>query len=313
MKSPFVDINGNPLGVNFTHPDQVQGVSGLTKQVLQRVAEGVKSVVPQLQVMSGYRSPAVNDAVGGAKGSQHMQGNAIDLDLSGLDEAQKQAVVDSVLAQPEVNGFGAYDKNINSIHFDTRTGSRAVWGPDYHSASFSSVAPPWLQQRVNPWLGGASVAKPAATTGASKGFVSGGSKTVLAAEKAAVPPIPDLRPPVDKLGIGNTDVRPRLNPLDNSSRRSPGEINAAFDGVDLGVPEFSKDFQSQVANAYPEMNAASLKPKTATVAQVPKPAPRPPMPKPPTPQARPPMVKPPMGGGSAMAPGAKLGRLFGGM
>ena len=39
-------------------------------------------------VTSGYRSPAVNAAIGGAVGSQHMKGEAADLVVNGMTSAQ---------------------------------------------------------------------------------------------------------------------------------------------------------------------------------------------------------------------------------
>jgi len=42
----------------------------------------------QIQITSGYRSQAVNEAVGGAEASQHMSGEAIDIKVPGMSAQQ---------------------------------------------------------------------------------------------------------------------------------------------------------------------------------------------------------------------------------
>ena len=106
-----------------------------------------------LNVTSGYRSPEHNAAVGGARGSQHLHGNAIDVSLTGLDSQQQQAVVNQFLSDQRVGGFGYYPRS-NSIHVDVRQGTRAAWGTDYHGTSVGEGWPDWLTQQVRLWQGG---------------------------------------------------------------------------------------------------------------------------------------------------------------
>jgi len=113
--------------------------------------------VPELRLTSGYRDPAHNQAVGGAKGSQHTHGNAVDIDLRGLTEDQKKATIKAVLANPNVGGVGFY-KN-GTIHVDVRSGARAAWGGDYTASTFEADAPGWAVPMVREWQGAsASVA-----------------------------------------------------------------------------------------------------------------------------------------------------------
>lgn len=78
-----------------------------------------------LTVTSGYRDPAKNAAVGGAKGSQHMHGNAFDISTAGLNQAQIQDMIRRAQSAG-FRGVGVYN---NSVHFDV--GPARAWGSDY--------------------------------------------------------------------------------------------------------------------------------------------------------------------------------------
>ena len=55
----------------------------------RRYGEGDDPIV----INSGYRSEAVNKAVGGAKGSNHLTGCAADIRVSGIEQALRYAVI----------------------------------------------------------------------------------------------------------------------------------------------------------------------------------------------------------------------------
>ena len=55
----------------------------------ERYGEGDDPIV----INSGYRSPQVNAAVGGAKGSNHLTGCAADIRVSGLEQLLRYAVI----------------------------------------------------------------------------------------------------------------------------------------------------------------------------------------------------------------------------
>ncbi|UDL16366.1 tape measure protein [Microbacterium phage Zooman] len=63
-----------------------QGTSGMGYQAMTAM---VKQAFPGLSITSGYRSPGANAAVGGAKGSYHMQGRAIDVVPATMDTFNK--------------------------------------------------------------------------------------------------------------------------------------------------------------------------------------------------------------------------------
>lgn len=52
------------------------------------VLDPLRALVGPVQVLSGYRSLAVNTAVGGARTSQHLTGNAADIIVPGMTVAQ---------------------------------------------------------------------------------------------------------------------------------------------------------------------------------------------------------------------------------
>lgn len=70
-------------------------------------------------VSSGYRCPAHNAAIGGAKASRHKEGMAADINVKGVEPAEVAKYCESI----GVKGIGLYD---TFVHVDTRT-SKAFW------------------------------------------------------------------------------------------------------------------------------------------------------------------------------------------
>lgn len=91
-----------------------------------------------LKINSGYRDPQHNAAVGGAKHSQHIEGNAFDVDVSGMSIEQRKAVIVAA-RKAGFAGIGVYN---NALHFDV-AGDRA-WGPSYGRESL----PEWAAEVV---------------------------------------------------------------------------------------------------------------------------------------------------------------------
>lgn len=109
---------------------------------------------PNLRVTSRDRSPEHNRKVGGAKGSQHLHGTAIDIGMSELTPQQRQEVAEYARSIG-ARGFGYYPKS-NSMHFDVRQGPEAFWGSNYSRSSLGQT-PEWFQ----------NFAKTGGTTGAA--------------------------------------------------------------------------------------------------------------------------------------------------
>lgn len=86
-----------------------------------------------LPVTSAYRSAEHNERVGGAKHSQHLHGKAFDIDVSGLNQQEREQLIRTA-RERGFGGVGIYD---NALHFDT--GDVRAWGPSYSS----DTVPAW--------------------------------------------------------------------------------------------------------------------------------------------------------------------------
>ena len=95
----------------------------LCQQSLLDALEAFRAIAGKpVIVTSGYRCPEHNKAVGGAKNSQHTQGLAADIKVTGLTAAQLEAIARQV---PAIHGIGRNDHR-GFLHVDTRT-LKAQW------------------------------------------------------------------------------------------------------------------------------------------------------------------------------------------
>ena len=110
----------------------------------ERMSERMRTTLPKFReaypdladrVTSGFRTPEQNQRAGGAKGSAHLEGKAIDLSLRGLDP-QKKAEVLQWWKDQGAGGFGYYPRS-DSAHVDF--GSPRAWGPNYSRTSLGQT------------------------------------------------------------------------------------------------------------------------------------------------------------------------------
>lgn len=129
-------------------PLQMKGVQGV---VLDRWEQVQGAFGKQLTVVSAARDAETNKAAGGAKDSQHLHGNALDIDVSGLDLGERRRLLEIASAMG-FTGIGIYN---NSIHLDMRK-DKKVWGPSH---SYDSV-PAWAKMFEAKHKGGGIKALP---------------------------------------------------------------------------------------------------------------------------------------------------------
>jgi hypothetical protein len=110
--------------------DALDGINPAAASALDRL----QGAVGPLNITSGYRDPEHNAQVGGAKGSQHIHGNAFDVDVSGMSLQARDALIRKA-RESGFQGIGVYD---NSLHFDI--GPERAWGPSYGRESLPAWA-----------------------------------------------------------------------------------------------------------------------------------------------------------------------------
>lgn len=112
------------------------------EDVKTRLVALQKSFGKQLPVVSGYRDPERNAKSGGAKKSQHMHGNAIDISVKDMSKEERIRLI-RMASEAGFTGIGVYD---NSLHFDI--GKRRYWGPNYRGTSLPSWASAVIQEHM---------------------------------------------------------------------------------------------------------------------------------------------------------------------
>lgn len=146
--------------IQFAPGITLNGLSPTARMMLQGVA--LTSGLPSIPVLSAHRDHTSNAAAGGAKGSQHLFGNAVDVDVSRWTDAQKQQFLDSAIANG-ARGVGIYSSG-KTIHVDVRP-NPAFWGSDPtapYAGQPIEKAPDWAKAPLQKLFanGGGYVAPP---------------------------------------------------------------------------------------------------------------------------------------------------------
>ncbi|MER8481169.1 transglycosylase SLT domain-containing protein [Mesorhizobium sp. M1322] len=122
------------------NPD-VHGVNSVVISRFKQVQNAFGASVP---IVSGFRDPERNAKAGGARKSQHMHGNALDLDVSKLSNEERVRLIQTA-SSLGFTGIGVY---ANSLHLDI--GSRRAWGASHHSDS----VPTWARDAIASHMAG---------------------------------------------------------------------------------------------------------------------------------------------------------------
>lgn len=185
-------------------------VDGLKPEVRQKL-DLFRQAFPNIPVISAFRDPTHNARVGGASGSRHTHGDAIDILFKGIGEdAQKQAL-DWWKGQG-ATGFGHYG---GSAHVDF--GPQRAWGPDRTRGSLGRT-PQFFQAMV----GGAPAAPVQAPQGISAGTMTAG------AAPAEQPQMAGPSVPLNPMAIAQAGAPPvNLLAMQEDRRRQQAEQEAA--------------------------------------------------------------------------------------
>jgi zinc D-Ala-D-Ala carboxypeptidase len=100
---------------NMPTPEHIENFKLLAEKVFQPIREHFGRAI---HISSGYRSAALNKAVGGSLSSQHCSGEAIDIDMDGTDVTNAQIfnfIKDNLEFDQLIWEFGT-DSNPDWVH-----------------------------------------------------------------------------------------------------------------------------------------------------------------------------------------------------
>lgn len=136
------------------------GRVNIDARLVERLEAVRKELNMPIRITSGYRDPAHNARVGGAKNSQHMHGKAVDIDLSDYDKSTRYRLL-TLLVKHGFTSFGSYTNSPSMLHADIREHA-AKW---HHGAG---THPRWFSSALNDagWKYGATAEEMMATSSA---------------------------------------------------------------------------------------------------------------------------------------------------
>lgn len=141
---------GDPKSVklNFRSPgDNIE----LSQDLQDRVKTSFASLgIDNVRINSGHRTEEGNRKAGGAKNSQHLHGNAMDIDVTGYTHAERIQIIKTLSA----NGITGLGIGSNIIHADL--GGRRAWG--YANSAGGGAVPGWAKAAIDDHLAGKSAA-----------------------------------------------------------------------------------------------------------------------------------------------------------
>ncbi|MEP2640070.1 D-Ala-D-Ala carboxypeptidase family metallohydrolase [Roseobacter sp.] len=122
------------------------GYVSVSKKMITALDRVRAAVGHPIRITSGYRDPAHNARVGGAKHSRHLISDAVDINLHGLSSLQRHALTWHLLAEG-FTSFGTYSRH-GFMHADMRPHAR-IWhvGTGTHPAWFRQALSDWGWQR----------------------------------------------------------------------------------------------------------------------------------------------------------------------
>jgi hypothetical protein len=120
--------NVKNMGKSVSDASDDAGWRMVNIEVWQKLMPVARRLEKTLVINSAYRSPQYNTRVGGAKGSMHKTGQAVDVSMAGFSDEEKRQFIR--LASQEGFGGIAYYPDSNFMHVDI--GSRRSWNKDHN-------------------------------------------------------------------------------------------------------------------------------------------------------------------------------------
>lgn len=143
----------------------VKPTSNVHPDLVNRVQASFAALgIEKVKVTSGYRGPDANKAAGGAKQSQHLHGNAMDIDVTGYSRAERINIIKALSA----NGITGLGIGTNIIHADI--GGRRAWG--YKTSAGGGEVPAWAKEAIAEHLENRATAPATRTSGPSGRYAS---------------------------------------------------------------------------------------------------------------------------------------------
>lgn len=142
---------GDPNNVQFEFKrspllgDRTPGEESISRDLSNRVRTAFAGIgIDKIKINSGFRSPEHNKEVGGASGSRHQHGDAMDIDVSGYSHQQRVEII-RALSASGLTGLGI---GANIIHADL--GGRRAWG--YANSAGGGEVPKWAKAAIDEHL-----------------------------------------------------------------------------------------------------------------------------------------------------------------
>lgn len=133
--------------------DSVAGEAGLNVDLVGRLKTAAAAFgLKELRINSAHRGEQDNAEAGGAKHSQHLEGNAVDIDVKNMPLNERVRLIQTLSA----NGITGLGIGSNIIHADI--GARRAWG--YKSSSGGGEVPAWAQGAIAAHLANKAVVQP---------------------------------------------------------------------------------------------------------------------------------------------------------
>jgi hypothetical protein len=153
------------------------GEAGVSPRTIGAVKGAFAALgISDVTITSGSRNRTHNSAAGGNPNSRHMEGDAVDIDVSNYSVEERREIIRSLSANG-IQGIGVGD---NIIHADT--GRRRAWG--YKGSAGGAPVPAAYKDVIDEHLSGRANAGPVSGPGAISSFVgkvigveSGGNAT----------------------------------------------------------------------------------------------------------------------------------------